>query len=131
MQGNSSRDTSPELAVRRLLHAAGYRYRVCTRPVPQVRRTADILFTAAKVAVFIDGCFWHQCPQHYKEPKSNIDYWRPKLDQNAVRDIETTAVLEQAGWVVLRFWSHENPVFVADQIAQSVSEARGSAGRGR
>ena len=124
MQGNRSRDTSPELAVRRLLHAAGYRYRVAARPMPQVRRTADILFTAVKVAVFIDGCFWHQCPQHYKEPKSNVDYWRPKIDRNAARDIETTAVLEQSGWVVLRFWAHEDFTEVADAIAQRVNESR-------
>jgi DNA mismatch endonuclease (patch repair protein) len=124
MLGNRSRDTKPELSVRRILHADGFRYRVAARPIPTLRRTADILFTRAKVAVFIDGCFWHGCPEHYVEPKSHVDYWRPKIERNVSRDLETTAQLEQAGWIVLRYWSHELSSTVAESVAERVRAAR-------
>jgi DNA mismatch endonuclease (patch repair protein) len=124
MQSNRSRDTGPELAVRRLLHRAGYRYRVNFRLDADLRRTADIVFTRARVAVFIDGCFWHRCPEHGTEPRSNSDYWGPKLDRNVERDLETTAVLVQKGWRVLRFWEHESPERVADRICQEVATRR-------
>ena len=78
MRGNRSRDTAPEVAVRRALHAMGLRYRVAERPIPDYPRTADIVFRRAGVAVFVDGCFWHGCPEHYVESKSNRDYWIPK-----------------------------------------------------
>lgn len=120
MQGNRSRDTKPEVAVRRLLHAAGMRYRVNFRPVPHLRRTADIVFTRARVAVFIDGCYWHGCPLHYRPPASNVDYWSAKITRNRARDIETTEHLKAAGWSVLRFWAHEDAAKVADQIVQAV-----------
>ena len=90
MQSNRSRDTAPELAVRKLLHAAGLRYRVASRPISSMRRTADILFIRAKLAVFIDGCFWHGCPAHYVKPKSHVEYWRPKIAGNMARALETT-----------------------------------------
>ena len=109
MQGNRARDTLPELAVRKLLHAVGLRYRVNYRPLPGLRRTADIVFTRRKVAVFIDGCFWHSCPQHSRRPKSNLDYWTPKLDANLARDADTNAQLTSSGWIVLRFWEHQDP----------------------
>jgi DNA mismatch endonuclease (patch repair protein) len=124
MVGNRSRDTLPELSVRRLIHESGLRYRVAARPIPELRRTADILFTRARVAVFIDGCFWHRCPDHYVEPKSNIDYWRPKIARNAERDVETTKQLEEAGWIVLRYWSHEQPGLVAESIEERVRAVR-------
>ena len=79
MQGNRSRDTKPELAVRRAVHALGLRYRVAQQPLREVRRSADLVFPSVKVAVFVDGCFWHGCPEHYREPGSHIDYWRPKI----------------------------------------------------
>ncbi|MER5381429.1 very short patch repair endonuclease [Streptomyces sp. NPDC002688] len=120
MSRQSSRDTAPEVAVRRLLHAAGLRYRVNV-PVPGIpRRTIDIAFSKAKIAIFLDGCFWHGCPQHATQPKANAEWWRAKLDKNMARDIETTAHLEGAGWTVLRFWEHERP----QHIAQVVAEAR-------
>ena len=75
MRGNRSRDTSPELRVRSLVHRRGLRYRVAQRPIPTLRRTADLVFRRAKVAVNVDGCFWHGCEQHYKEPKTNTEYW--------------------------------------------------------
>ncbi|WP_119288110.1 very short patch repair endonuclease [Streptomyces sp. YIM 130001] len=120
MSGQSSRDTAPEIAVRRLLHAAGLRYRVNV-PVPGMpRRTIDIVLGPARIAVFLDGCFWHCCPDHTTRPKSNAEWWRTKLDQNTARDRETTRHLEAADWTVLRFWEHESP----DEVAAAIVEAR-------
>lgn len=116
MQSNRGRDTQPELAVRRILHAEGLRYRVNFRPLPELRRTADIVFTRAKVAVFIDGCFWHGCPEHYQRPASNRDYWDSKVARNRERDVDTDAQLIAAGWCVIRRWEHEDPRDVADDI---------------
>ncbi|WP_406505173.1 very short patch repair endonuclease [Streptomyces sp. NBC_01602] len=124
MSRQASRDTTPEVAVRKLLHAAGYRYRVNTRVPDMSRRTIDIAFTRAKVAVFLDGCFWHGCPEHATQPKSNAEWWRQKLDRNMARDAETTAHLVAEGWTVLRFWEHQSPVRVAKQVAEVVDRAR-------
>ena len=121
MQGNRSRDTKPELAVRRLLHAKGLRYRVDFRPLPGLRRTADVVFIRARVAIFIDGCFWHGCPSHYRAPGSNTTYWSWKVSRNRERDIETTQRLVSEGWIVLRFWAHEDPAAVAHQIVGIVT----------
>lgn len=118
MRGNRSRDTKPELAVRRLLHARGLRYRVNMRPLPSLRRTADIVFPRKQVAIFIDGCYWHGCPEHYVSSKSNRDYWAPKIAANAERDAETTRLLLDAGWTVLRYWSHVPPEEVAISAAR-------------
>ena len=120
MQGNRSRDTTPELSVRRILHAEGFRYRVAYRPVPTLRRTADIVFTKQRVAVFIDGCYWHACPEHGTVARSNADYWSAKLKRNVDRDADTTARLEKAGWTVLRFWEHEDPTAVANRVVSAV-----------
>src|SRR4051812_27525332 len=109
MRSNRGRDTSPELAVRRLVHAQGLRYRVNARPEPNLRRTADMVFRRARVAVFIDGCFWHGCPEHHTVAKSNATYWAEKVTANRARDLETTAALTAAGWLVLRVWEHEEP----------------------
>ncbi|MEU4359575.1 very short patch repair endonuclease [Streptomyces virginiae] len=123
MSRQVSRDTAQEVAVRRLLHAAGLRYRV-NLPVPGMRRrTIDIAFTRARIAVFLDGCFWHGCPQHATRPKANAEWWRAKLEKNMSRDRETTAHLEDAGWTVLRFWEHELPDEVARKIAVSRRQA--------
>lgn len=122
MQRNRGRDTSPELAVRRVLHAAGLRYRVDFAPLGG-RRRADIVFTRKRIAVFIDGCFWHGCPTHATRPKANADYWGPKLDRNIERDLETTASLQSAGWTVLRFWEHEASTEVAETISKAVRSA--------
>ncbi|NEA55705.1 very short patch repair endonuclease [Streptomyces sp. SID13666] len=124
MSRQGRRDTAPELAVRRLLHAAGHRYRV-NAPVPGIpRRTIDIVFGKAKVAVFLDGCFWHGCPEHATRPKSNAEWWRQKLDRNMARDRDTTTHLTDAGWTVLRFWEHEDPAVVAGRVAATVAANR-------
>lgn len=121
MRGNRSRDTKPELAVRRLIHAAGLRYRVDARPEPDLARRADIVFTKQRIAVFIDGCYWHGCELHMRMPaKANADYWSKKLAHNVERDRETTARLELAGWRVLRYWEHEAPKTVAQSIVRAV-----------
>lgn len=124
MQGNRGRDTKAELAVRRLVHANGLRYRVNARPEPELRRTADLLFTRARVAVFIDGCYWHGCPEHFSMPATNLEYWSTKIGRNQARDLETTTLLEARGWLVLRFWEHEPPIAVAERIAQLVRARR-------
>ena len=120
MLGNKSRDTSPELRVRSLVHRRGLRYRVAQRPIPTLRRTADMAFRRAKIAVFIDGCFWHGCPEHYRPPSTNPDYWRDKIEGNRLRDQETDELLAQAGWEVLRFWEHEDEDEVADAVCAAV-----------
>ncbi|MFJ4837691.1 very short patch repair endonuclease [Streptomyces sp. NPDC088746] len=124
MSRQARRDTAPEVAVRKLLHASGYRYRLNERVPNMSRRTIDIAFTRAKVAVFLDGCFWHGCPEHATQPKSNAEWWRQKLDRNMARDIETTEHLTAAGWTVLRFWEHEAPLRVAEQVAKAVDRER-------
>lgn len=125
MQANRSRDTGPELAVRRLLHAAGLRYRVAIRPLPTLRRRADIVFTNKQVAVFIDGCFWHGCPEHGRRQfQHNADYWTSKIERNRARDVETTELLRLAGWRVLRFWEHEEPSDIAQAILAAVPSRR-------
>lgn len=122
MQANKGRDTNPELVIRHLLHAGGFRYRVNFRPLPGLRRTADIVFTRAKVAVFIDGCFWHGCPSHYQRPVANREYWDAKVVRNRERDAETAFALASAGWIVLRFWEHERPEVAVAMIEDSVRE---------
>lgn len=115
MKANRRRDTRPERAVRSILHASGLRYRVDFAPLGG-RRRADIVFTRAKLAVFIDGCFWHSCPLHATYPKRNSAYWLPKLKRNIERDGETDQQLHSAGWTVLRIWEHESAAEAADRI---------------
>lgn len=124
MSRQTSRDTAPEIAVRRLLHADGFRYRVNV-PVPGMpRRTIDIAFSKAKIAVFMDGCFWHGCPEHATQPKANAEWWRAKLNRNVVRDRETADHLRSEGWTVFRFWEHEAAEFVTQRITAAVAEVR-------
>lgn len=122
MQANRSNNTGPELALRRLLHARGLRYRVAARPLKGVRRTADIVFGPARVAVFVDGCFWHRCPDHGTDPKTNSSYWASKLKRNEERDRETDGLLVESGWLSVRVWEHEDPVLAAERVAQIVAE---------
>lgn len=121
MRANRPRDTKPELAVRRLLHARGRRYRVSYRPLPQDRRrSVDLAFTRVKVAVLIDGCYWHGCPEHFTMPKSNMDYWSTKIERNQQRDVVTTRLLQEAGWTVLRFWEHDDPEHIATVVEDTL-----------
>lgn len=125
MQANRSRDTGPELAIRRALHSLGLRYRVAIAPEPSIRRRADIVFTRARVAVFIDGCFWHGCPEHGRSTfNHNAEYWPVKIAANVARDADTNARLDAAGWHVLRYWEHENAEDVVEEIRRTVLALR-------
>ncbi|MFJ2414724.1 very short patch repair endonuclease [Streptomyces brevispora] len=124
MQAIRSRDTQPERLIRRLVHANGLRYRVAARPLPDLRRTADLVFRPAKVAVFIDGCYWHGCPEHYVAPKTNPGYWSDKVARNMARDRDTDQRLAEAGWLVLRFWEHQGSDACAATIVSTVRERR-------
>jgi len=114
-----TRDTAPELALRREVHAQGLRYRVDVAPLPGLRRSADLVFPRARIAVFVDGCFWHSCPRHATAPKANAQWWQHKLERTVQRDRETDRALTSAGWAVVRVWEHEAP----DQAAQRVLAA--------
>lgn len=124
-KGNRRSGTKPEVALRSNLHRRGLRFRkdfpvrVGTgRPV-----RPDIVFTRARVAVFVDGCFWHGCPEHQVIPKSNHDYWVPKLRRNADRDREVDQALTVAGWQVIRIWEHEPDDVAADRVEEAVKQA--------
>ncbi|MFI9559093.1 very short patch repair endonuclease [Nonomuraea endophytica] len=120
MRSNKGRDTRPELALRRAVHALGLRYRVSYRPLKFVRRTADLVFTRAKVAVFMDGCFWHGCPAHHTVAATNAGFWAEKVRRTRERDAETDRLLREAGWHVVRVWEHEDPLAAADRVAETV-----------
>jgi len=122
MKANVAKDTVPELAIRRFLHASGYRYRLHVRPDAKLNRRADIVFRKAQVAVFVDGCFWHGCPLHFVEPKTNPEYWRSKIARNRIRDEETTKALRKSGWKVVRVWEHQAPSAAAARIRRVVDE---------
>lgn len=115
------RDTKPEIELRSQLHRRGFRFRKdhAIRVDGRLIRP-DIAFTRRRLAIFIDGCFWHSCPQHGRKPSVNQDYWSPKLDGNSNRDIEQTAALQSAGWTVLRFWEHEDLIAVIDSITAAM-----------
>lgn len=120
------RDTTAEINLRRVLHSRGLRYRVDAAILGLPRRRADILFPRQKVAVFVDGCFWHSCPQHKTAPKNNAEWWATKLARNVQRDRETDAHLAAHGWVVLRIWEHEDPERAADRVEAVVRSGAGS-----
>lgn len=125
MQRQKTRDTVPELAVRRLLHAEGVRYRVDAAPLPGLRRRADVVFGPARVALFIDGCFWHGCPDHgTRATKSNSSYWSDKTLRNQIRDRDTDAKLTAAGWLPVRVWEHEPPDEIVARVLAVVAQRR-------
>jgi DNA mismatch endonuclease (patch repair protein) len=118
------RDTKPERIIRTLLHAAGKRYRVDLRlQLEGARPRPDIVFTRARVAVFIDGCFWHCCPEHGRQPGVNGTYWGPKLERNVARDRDADAALAAANWTVIRIWEHEAPQEAVERIVAAVEAA--------
>jgi DNA mismatch endonuclease (patch repair protein) len=120
MRGNKGRDTRPELAVRSAAHALGLRYRVGISPLPSLRRTADLVFPRPKVAVFVDGCFWHGCSEHHRPATVNREFWTSKIKGNVARDADTDAHLREAGWRVVRVWEHEAPTDAAPKILAAV-----------
>ncbi len=120
MQANRSRDTGPELRLRSILHRRGLRFRVDREPVRGFRRRADLVFSGPRVAVLVHGCFWHGCPEHYVQPKSNTDYWRDKLRSNRSRDEDTVRRLEDMGWTPVIVWEHEDVNEAADRVEAAV-----------
>ncbi|WP_433612582.1 very short patch repair endonuclease [Dactylosporangium sp. CA-139114] len=112
------------MRIRRAVHALGLRYRVGIRPVPTLRRTADLVFTRVRVAVFVDGCYWHGCPAHHRPSRLNADFWEAKIAKNRERDAETDARLREANWTVVRIWEHEDPILGAERVRATVAAAR-------
>ena len=121
MQATGRRDTPPELQIRSLLHRQGYRYRVDISPLENFRSRADIVFPRLRVAVYIDGCFWHGCPLHGTWPKAHGDWWRDKIESNRERDSRANAILVSSGWTVVRIWEHEDPVEAAEKVIAAVA----------
>jgi DNA mismatch endonuclease (patch repair protein) len=125
MRRNPRRDTRPELAVRRLLHARGLRFRVDSAiRLDELTVRPDVAFPRWQVAVFIDGCFWHCCPQHGNIPQRNVDYWVPKLQRNIARDQRIDIGLSRARWRVVRAWEHETPELIADRVLLELRRAQ-------
>jgi DNA mismatch endonuclease (patch repair protein) len=120
MQRVRQRNTSAESALRRELHALGLRYRVQVPVLIKPRRVADVTFVGPRVAVFVDGCFWHGCPTHATWPKKNAEFWRAKIVANQERDRDTDSRLRAGGWEVVRVWAHEQPRDAASRIARLV-----------
>lgn len=117
MRANRGQDTRPELLLRSALHRRGLRFRKHISPVPGLRCRADVVFPAKRVAVFVDGCFWHRCPEHVTFPKANAEWWQTKLSKTWDRDRRNDAALHDAGWLVIRVWEHEDPEDAALRIA--------------
>lgn len=124
MRRQRKQDTAVEVALRRRLHAVGLRYRVHAKPLPSLRRTADIVFRTARVAVFVDGCFWHGCTAHKTIPRSNRQFWEEKISGNVRRDGDTKRRLTDAGWLYVQIWEHDDTDEAARAIAQVVTARR-------
>jgi DNA mismatch endonuclease (patch repair protein) len=131
MAGIRRRDTKPEAALRSALHRRGYRFRkdYSVRVNGKLIRP-DIAFTRQRVAIFVDGCFWHCCPEHGRQPRVNSEYWSPKLARNAARDREQTYALKSAGWIVVRFWEHESVAAAVDTVVANLCQS-GPTARGK
>ncbi|MFB3910109.1 MAG: very short patch repair endonuclease [Candidatus Eisenbacteria bacterium] len=130
MLATRRRDTPEEVQLRSRLHRMGLRFRV-DWPIPGSRRRADIAFVRPRVLVFVDGCFWHGCPKHGTWPKANAAWWRQKIEGNIVRDRDTDAVLRSGGWLVLRFWEHDDLRAAAREVADAVRRRMDRSGQTR
>ena len=125
MRAQRTRDTEPEIALRRRLHAAGLRYRV-DHPLPtNRRRRADVLHRPSRVAVFVDGCFWHGCPEHSRPIRTNTGFWNTKIERNRERDLDTDRALRADGWLPIRVWEHDDPDRAARRVLRAVARRRG------
>jgi DNA mismatch endonuclease (patch repair protein) len=122
MRSNRSRDTRPELALRSALHATGLRFRKHYRPLTGSRCDVDIAFTRWRVAVQLDGCFWHGCPLHATRPATNQEWWASKLDENTARDRRNDQLLADNGWTVLRFWEHEPMENIVAKVVKVIAD---------
>ena len=124
MEKVRQKGTGAEIALRRELYQRGLRYRVGFEVLKKPRRVADIAFPGLMIAILVDGCFWHGCPEHATWPKQNSEFWRQKIEANRARDIDTNERLRGIGWTVLRFWEHESPIEAAEAVAQTVAMAK-------
>lgn len=124
MKAAKPKDTAPEMALRSTLHKKGLRFRIDVKPLKELNRKADIVFRPSKVAVFVDGCFWHGCPIHGTQAKANAEFWEPKIKQNQERDKDTVNQLEAAGWRVIRVWEHEDLKGAAQEIYEIVMKRK-------
>lgn len=122
MKAAKPKDTAPEKALRSELHKKGLRYRIDVKSIKELNRRADIVFRSAKVAVFVDGCFWHGCPIHGTQAKANAKFWKYKIEQNQARDLDTNKQLKKVGWRVIRVWEHENPEKASEKICNIVTK---------
>jgi DNA mismatch endonuclease, patch repair protein len=122
MRSNRGRDTGPEIALRRALHAAGLRYRLNVRPLPQSRMTVDVAFPRARVAVEVRGCFWHRCPQHHRPARRNADFWASKIAGNVERDEAKAAALEAEGWELIVVWEHDDVAEAVGRIRSAIAK---------
>ena len=129
MRANRGRDTKPEVALRSAVHALGLRYRVSVAPLKGVRRTADLVFPRERVAVFMDGCFWHGCPEHHTVASTNAGYWAEKVAINRARDRDTDRRLLDAGWVSVRVWEHDDPEASATAVKNVILGRRRELGQ--
>ncbi|WKG01388.1 very short patch repair endonuclease [Mycolicibacterium sp. HK-90] len=120
MRANRGRDTGPEMALRRALHAAGLRYRVNARPIPDSRMTVDVVFPRARVAVEVLGCFWHGCPEHHRPSQRNAEFWSSKIAGTVERDQRKRAALEADGWAVVTVWEHDDITEAAERVTATV-----------
>ena len=126
MRRQATHDTKPELELRRELHRRGLRYRLQVKPISGLRRTVDIAFPRQRIAVFVDGCFWHRCPEHATDPKASAAWWKAKLDRNVERDMDTNRRFAEADWTVIRVWEHESSLDAADRIERLVRRQGGA-----
>ncbi len=124
MKAAKPRDTAPEKALRSALHKKGLRYRIDAKPIKELNRKADIVFQHVKVAVFVDGCFWHGCPIHGTQAKANAEFWKNKIKQNQIRDANTNQILKKAGWKVIRVWEHESPEKASRKIYSIIMKGK-------
>jgi len=121
MRANRRRDTKPEVALRSALHRRGLRFRNdASILTDQGTVRVDVALARHRLAIFVDGCFWHCCPEHGTRPRSNTEYWRPKLERNRQRDAATNGLLQEAGWQVVRVWEHQDAEEAADLIDQLI-----------
>jgi len=116
--------TEAEIALRRELYWRGLRYRIDFEVLQKPRRVSDIAFPRLKIAIFVDGCFWHGCPEHASWPKQNAEFWKQKIETNRLRDADTNERLHSIGWAVLRFWEHESPIKAADTAVRLIAAIR-------
>lgn len=124
MRSNRPRDTGPEMAVRSALHREGLRFRKHLRPVAGLACTVDIVFPVARLAIFVDGCYWHACPEHGSYPRTNAAWWRAKLDGTRERDRRNARSLAMAGWYVMRVWEHEDVSAIVYKVQQCLYRIR-------